>query len=190
LALAAIAVAAATPKPEVLVAASGDGFAVRGGDGRLQILKTHDAFVVKEWLAADADARSADDKTLQAGFACDDDGCVGRLADRALVAVARSPAAFSDDCRRAVLVLTVRQAPPDCRAQAVDREVWRRGGALALRREGERWVVEAARGRGFDRPWAPAAAGGSDQPGRAPTAGRQTPHDATPRPEDLEAEDQ
>lgn len=175
--------------PEVLVAGDGGSFAVRGGDGRLHILRAGDSFPAREWLAATADARSVGDASLQQGFVCDEAGCVAPLADGKLVAVARAPDAFVDDCERAVLVLTARDAPPTCRATVIDRTAWRHGGALALRRDGERWLVEAARPAGQDRPWAPAAAGGSGQSGRAPTAGRQAPRDATPRPEDLEAED-
>jgi competence protein ComEC len=182
-------VAAATPKPEVLVAAAGDGFAVRAADGRLQVLKGRDSFVVREWLAADGDARAATDKALQEGFSCDPDGCTARLADGRLVAVARTPDAFGDDCARAVLVLTAREGPPGCRATVIDRKAWRAGGALALRRDGDRWKIEPARAPGNSRPWASAAAGGSDQISRAPTAGHQAPRDATPRPQDLEAED-
>ena len=182
-------VAAHTRPPEVLVAGDGGSFAVRGADGRLQILRAGDSFPAREWLAATGDARTVGDASLQQGYACDETGCVAPLADGRLVAVARAPEAFVDDCERAVLVLTAREAPPSCRATVIDRSVWRQSGALALRRDGERWLIESARPHGQDRPWAPAAAEGSGQPGRAPTASRQAPRNATPRPEDLEAED-
>src|SRR5262249_20844255 len=46
------------PQPDVLVSGSGDSFAVRGPAGRLQVIKIgNDAFAIREWLAADADAR-------------------------------------------------------------------------------------------------------------------------------------
>src|SRR5262249_3000870 len=46
------------PQPDVLVAAGGDAIAVRGPDGRLQVLRTGgDTFSIKEWLAAHGDAR-------------------------------------------------------------------------------------------------------------------------------------
>ena len=40
-----------------------------------------DTFAVREWLAADADARTAADATLRDGMTCDEIGCVARLAD-------------------------------------------------------------------------------------------------------------
>ena len=53
--------------------------AVRGADGRLSIHRTgRDAFAVKEWLAADGDARLPDDKTLGQGFRCDASGCIAQ----------------------------------------------------------------------------------------------------------------
>ena len=48
-----------TPQPDVLVAADGMSFAVRGADGRLAIIRSgSDTFAVRQWLAADADARA------------------------------------------------------------------------------------------------------------------------------------
>ena len=90
----AIAVVAAAlwavrvPVPDVLVADRGDVVAVRGQMGRLSIMRTAagDAFSVREWLAADADARAPKDKSLSEGVTCDEIGCVARLADRSVVA--------------------------------------------------------------------------------------------------------
>jgi competence protein ComEC len=183
----AILVAMRTPLPDVLVAADGGSLAVRGRDGRLQIFKGGNGFAVREWLAADGDERIATDSTLGQGFTCDPDGCVAHLADGTRVAVARTPDALADDCLRAVLVLTSRTAaPPACAAFVIDREAVRRDGAMALYRIGEGWRVESARPQRLDRPWArpasvptPAAAGPS----------RPAPRDATPRRDDLEADD-
>jgi len=185
----AVLLALRTPQPDVL--ASGDSFAVRGADGRLQVLKTgSDAFAIREWLAADGDARAAADAAkAREGFACDDDGCVARLADGAVVAVATSPAALADDCRRAVLVITTRVAPPRCGATVIDRTARRAGGALALRRGETGWDVTAAQPPGQDRPWAPALATGESARAGAPAAERPVARDATPRAEDLGADD-
>ena len=50
--------AAFTPVPDVLVAADGRTFAVRGPDGRLAFHHSGgDTFAIREWLAADADGR-------------------------------------------------------------------------------------------------------------------------------------
>ena len=66
------------PLPDALVSSDGAALAVRGADGRLTVHRTaRDAFAVKEWLAADGDARLPDDKTLgQASVA------TGRAASR------------------------------------------------------------------------------------------------------------
>src|SRR5271169_2517357 len=99
-------------QPDVLISAAGEVVALRGHDGRLTVLKSgnNDTLAVGDWLNADGDARPAMDRALAQGFACDPDGCAGRLADGAIVAVARSPAALADDCGRAALVVTPR--PP------------------------------------------------------------------------------
>ncbi len=180
-----------TPQPDVRVAADGGAFAVRGADGRLAMIKTgNDTFAFREWLAADADARTPGDKTLADKIRCDEAGCIARLADGSLVAIAKTLEAFEEDCRRAVLVLSARDAPPACAALVIDRQVWRRAGAIALRRVGQGFEITAARPAGHDRPWARAVA----QPGDTPEAARTTParpqpRDATPRAEDLEPGD-
>ena len=55
----AIAWALAAPQPDILVAGDGQTAAFRGKDGRLAVLRAgRDIFAIKEWLAADADART------------------------------------------------------------------------------------------------------------------------------------
>jgi competence protein ComEC len=177
------------PQPDIMVAADGSAFAVRGADGRLGMVKSgSDSFALREWLAADADARTPKDDTLAAGIRCDEAGCIGRLRDGSLVAIARTVEAFEEDCRRAAVVLSARDAPAGCAAFVVDRQVWRRSGAIALRRLGEGFEVTPTRPPGYDRPWARAAALGSDAP-EVPRGTRPQPRDATPREEDLEPGD-
>jgi competence protein ComEC len=68
-ALAALAAlwAALTPVPDVLIAADGRTFAVRGADGRLAFHHSGgDTFAIREWLAADADGRDVHDRGLGA----------------------------------------------------------------------------------------------------------------------------
>jgi competence protein ComEC len=178
-----------SPQPDVLVAADGSAFAVRGADGRLGMVKSgSDSFALREWLAADADARTPKDDTLAAGIRCDQAGCIGRLRDGSLVAIARTVEAFEEDCRRAAVVLSARDAPAACAALVIDRQVWRRSGAIALRRVGEGFEITPARPPGYDRPWARAAAPSVDTL-EVPRATRQQPRDATPREEDLEPGD-
>jgi competence protein ComEC len=184
--------AIATPKPDVLVAAGGQVFAVRNADGRLAIMKGgSDGFAIREWLGADADARAPNDPGLRNGFACDEVGCIARLKDGALVSVALAAEAFVEDCTRAALVLSARTAPPWCKAQTVDRTVWKRNGALALRRTKDGFDMIAARPPAYDRPWARAPAGQAASPA-APAAvapARQAAPDATPPADGLEAGD-
>jgi competence protein ComEC len=178
-----------SPQPDVLISPDGASFAVRSAAGRLAILKNgSDNFAVAQWLAADADARAGRDPALGQGLACDEAGCIGRLPDGTLVAIVRSIQAFEEDCRRAALVVSAREAPPGCGARVIDRKQRQRNGALALRRVGKTWELTAARPDGHDRPWARAAAPPNEAPAAAPST-RPAPRDATPNMEDLEPGD-
>ncbi len=195
LGLAAVAIAWAmnVPVPDVLVANDGRTFAVRGADGRLAFHHIGgDTFAMREWLAADADGRDVKDHALGQGIVCDASGCVGRLADGARVAYALSADAFEDDCREAVLVVAARAPPPPgCTAMVISRDTWRARGALALRRTPAGLAIESVRAANFDRPWSPASplrrATTADEPSAA-GAVRMPPRDATPQPDDIEAD--
>ncbi len=187
LALVAILWAACGARPDVLVADDARTFAVRGADGRLAIHHTGgDTFATREWLAADADGRDVHDPGLGTGIVCDPSGCIGRLEGGALVSYVLAPDAFAEDCRRAVVVIATRDPPPGCAAMVVTRSLLRRQGALALRRVGNTFTIEPARPADFDRPWAP------QPPARrqdaASAAGSGPPRDATPQPQDIEAD--
>jgi competence protein ComEC len=170
----------------VLVSTDGAALAVRGADGRLAVHRTaRDAFAVKEWLAADGDARLPNDKSLDQGFRCDASGCIAVLRDGKLVSQVITPDAFEEDCRRAAVVVTSREQPGECQALSIDRKVSRGSGAIALRRSGDGFEITAARPRGLDRPWAR----GMAEPLVSAPAVRTQPRDATPRAEDLEAGD-
>ena len=84
-------------------------------------------------------------------------------------------------------MITAKTVPADCAALVIDRETSERYGALAVRRAGEGWHIEAARPDGYARPWARSARqeDGSAQPRSLPAQ----PRDATPRPEDIEPGD-
>ena len=184
----AAALAAATPRPDVLIAADSDAVAVRRADGRLAVLKTpSQSFAPRDWLAADGDARAANDPAFAKGFVCDPAGCVARLADGTIIAVAQTAEAFADDCVRAKLVIALRDPPADCRHGHRSQPL-RRSGALALRRIGESWDIAPTRPSGYDRPWAKAA---SEHAAVARDAGATatSPRDATPASEDLDPGD-
>ena len=68
----ALAWTISVPKPDILISADGRNVAVRGNDGRLHLMRSgKDAFLTKEWLAADSDARNAADASLADGVSCD-----------------------------------------------------------------------------------------------------------------------
>ncbi len=190
----AVVWALATPQPDILISADGLQVGVRSRDGRLHLMRSakdssKDSFLLREWLAADADGRPAAGSSLSEGVSCDPAGCVAQLADGGLVALALRPDALADDCERAALVVTARQAPAACGALLVDQDRLRRQGALALRRSRDGFTVDAVRPRGLDRPWSPAVAGGGE--GEAgllrPVAPRAA--DATPSEADWQAEE-
>ena len=195
----AIIVAARTPQPDILVSADGRIFAVRGASGKLAFHRTGgDTFAMKEWLAADADGRDVRDQGLGQGIACDPSGCVGKLPDGRLVSYALTPDAFEDDCQRAAVIVTTREAPPDCTATVIGRSTWRQRGAVTLSRDGSGFAIESARPPNFDRPWSPnpaprqprrAGTVSSDKAASSRASTRTPPLDATPRSEDLQADD-
>jgi len=188
---AAIVLMLRAPQPDVLVSADGTAFAVRGADGRLGMIKSgSDSFALREWLAADADARTVKDDSLANGVRCDASGCIGRLRDGVLVAFVKAIDAFPEDCRRAALVVSARDAPADCRAVVIDRSVWRRSGAMSLRRVGQGFEITSSRPAGYERPWARTLGQSGEASGESrTTAPRVQPRDATPNSEDLEAGD-
>ncbi|RXH13041.1 ComEC family competence protein [Bradyrhizobium guangzhouense] len=178
-------------QPDILIAGDGQNVAVRGRDGQLHLIRTKkDNFLLKEWLAADADPRDAASTSLGDGVSCDDAGCVTPLADGRMVALAQRIDALADHCSRAALVVTARPAPPDCGAMLVDRPRLVSQGALALTRRGDGFAVQSVRARGANRPWSPAAAGDGDfERTLVPRSATPRAKDATPSEADLQAED-
>jgi competence protein ComEC len=177
----------ATPRPDILVSADNAMVAVRDAGGVLRVMASRrDGFALRAWLAADGDARSDKDDSLADGIRCDPGGCVARMADGRSVALALTADGLIEDCETAAFVVTARNAPPSCGAPIVDRDAARNGGAVSVRRNGESLIVEAARPDTYRRPWTPPHITPAVQPGRAQGSGSQ---DATPRVNDLEAED-
>ena len=183
--------AVALPQPDILISGDGHDVGVRGRDGRLHLMKTgKDAFLVKEWLAADADDRDPSAASLSDGVSCDAEGCVAPMTDGRLVARSLKPDGLADDCARAALIVTSTPVPPGCGATVIDLKRLRAQGAMALRRTPRGFTVDAVRPRGVSRPWAPFS--GEVEAEAAPTAGATSPArpiDATPAESDLQAED-
>jgi competence protein ComEC len=185
-----IAWALAVQQPDVLISGNGHNVAVRGGDGRLHVMRSaRDSFLLKEWLAADADSRAPTDAALADGVACDEVGCVTPLADGGLVSLALQPDAFGDDCSQAVLIVTTRRPPNDCAALVIDRNRLQKNGATALRRTGDRFVADEIRPDRVDRPWAPAAPGVVEVESGVTRPSQNRAVDATPVEADVQADD-
>ena len=127
-------------QPDILISAEGHHVGVRGRDGRLHVMRTgKDTFLMMEWLAADADARAAGGCLAGDGVSCDDAGCVVGLAGRRSGrAVAAARTRLADDCERAMLIVTARQAPGISGASVIDPARLRPQGALAMRRTAQR----------------------------------------------------
>jgi competence protein ComEC len=183
--------ALAVKQPDILIAADGHNVGVRGPDGRLHVMRTaKDAFLLEEWLAADADPRGPTDASLADGVSCDEAGCVTPLAGSGVVALALRPEALVDDCARAALVVTARQAPASCSSAAISGDRLRGQGATALWRTRDGFAVDAVRPRGVDRPWSPAVTGAVEmETTLAPRAGAARPVDATPAEADQPPEE-
>jgi competence protein ComEC len=141
------------PRPDILIDPEARTVAVRGVDGKLSILNARQARISAEtWLAADGDPRKSRE-VLDQAFRCDSEGCIARLADGAIIAVASRPDAFADDCARASLVISSFDIPRACKAAGVDRTMMNTTGAVSLRRMGEEWKIETVRSPYADRPW-------------------------------------
>jgi competence protein ComEC len=180
--------AVTTPQPDILMAGDGQVAAFRGTDGRLAVLhSSRDTFAIKEWLAADADPRTPNDPSMSNGVMCDAIGCIGKLGDGRLVSMVLGVEAFSEDCTRAAVVISPREAPSSaCTATIVDRQAWRTHGAVALHWTGDHFEQVFARPSGYERPWtgSPVQALAGVQ-----AAARPSSLDAAPRAEDLDSED-
>jgi competence protein ComEC len=182
--------ALAVPQPDILISGDGHNVGVRGKDGRLHLMRSaKDAFLTKEWLAADADPRLPTDASLAQGISCDEAGCVAAMADGGLVTLALRPEALADDCERAALVVTARQPPAACGSPVMSEGRLRSQGAMALRRSRNGFAIEAVKPGGVDRPWSPAVAGSAEaEPNLLRPTGKGAV-DATPSEADVQADE-
>jgi competence protein ComEC len=177
----AFVLALTTPRPDVYVDAEAEAVAVRGADGKLTIWNaTRARLSALSWLAADADPRSTKD-ALAGGFTCDANGCIAKLGEGTLVAVAQRREAFADDCRQAALVISRFELPELCAAAGLDRRTLVVTGAVSLRRVDGKWIVETARSPYADRPWYARAA-----PVDVRVLERLTPRPPAPAPAPVE----
>jgi competence protein ComEC len=182
--------ALATPRPDILISGDGHNVGVRGSDGRLHVMRrAKDSFLIKEWLAADADVRPADDASLADGVSCDEAGCVAQMTGGGYVTLALRPEALADDCARAAVIVTSRQAPADCAARVIDRDQLQKRGTMLLRQTHGGFAISAVKPKGIDRPWSPAAAGDTEADITLARPASPRPVDATPAETDLGTEE-
>jgi competence protein ComEC len=188
--LLATAWALSVPPPDILISEDSRNVGVRGRDGQLHLMRTaKDAFLVKEWLAADADARLPGDASLADGISCDEAGCVAPMAGGRLVTLALRPEALADDCARAALIVTARKPPPTCSSPVISVDRLRQQGSLALRRTRDGFSVDAVRPQGYDRPWSPAVAGETEAEQNLARSAAPRAVDATPAEADIQGEE-
>ncbi|HVW72904.1 MAG TPA: ComEC/Rec2 family competence protein [Rhizomicrobium sp.] len=117
--LAGIAVAWTARLPDMLVAADGRTVAIRGPDGLLHLVrKADDKYAARDWLRRDGDTRAIADAVGVPGMRCDGMGCVMKARDGELIAVSLKPEALTEDCARAVILVSAAQAR-NCKGPAM-----------------------------------------------------------------------
>lgn len=138
------------PRYDVMIDAEGDVVALRMDVGALSIHSNKsDRFTVENWLAASGLAPNA----RRNAFSCDPNGCTGKLADGALIAVPKTPAALLEDCGRAALIVANRKVPATCASPVIDRGTLATTGAVALKKTPNGWELYPSRAPNADRPW-------------------------------------
>ena len=179
-AVAGLALAATPTRYDIYVDREGAGAAVRGADGRLALLGRPPGFVLEQWLKADGDARRAADVGAGEGARCDHLGCTIRTPDGRWLALTTDSRAMPEDCARAEILITRRDAPPGCAAALIlDRTYLAEHGAAAIRLGPDGPSLVTVRRPGPPPPWRPAP------PVRPPTdAGASLGETADPLPLD------
>jgi competence protein ComEC len=111
------------------------------------------------------------------------------LPDGRFVALVLRSEALADDCTRAAVIVTARQASPDCRALVIGQDHLQKQAAISLRRTRSGFAIDAVRPNGVDRPWSPAVADQTESESSTARPAVTRPVDATPAEADLQAED-
>jgi competence protein ComEC len=138
------------PRYDVMIDAEGDVVALRTQDGSLSVYTNKsDRFTVENWMAANGLPPQA----RRNFFACDQNGCVGKLPDGALVAIPKTPVALLEDCGRAALIIASRNVPESCTSPVIDRGTLATTGAIALKKTSSGWEAIPSRAPNADRPW-------------------------------------
>lgn len=142
--------------PSALIGKNGELVALRDRSGRLAALKArYGTYEFSRWLEADGDVRMPDAAWSRKPFRCDLEGCTG-LVGRHRIAMPQSPAALSDDCQRADLIVISFPKPKGCATAAIvlDYAVLHRYGthAVFIEPDGSMRIETVEQFRGW-RPW-------------------------------------
>ena len=154
------AVASLDRPPDLMIDPRGRSLAMRGFDGRLQVLhgKGND-FAVSQWLLGDGDKRKPDDASLVSKVGCDLSGCIATWVDGRTIALVLEPQALGEDCARADVVITRLYVGARCKGPelVLDGAHFAAHGATAisLRADGT-WEMRVSRPEGTQRAWYPA----------------------------------
>jgi competence protein ComEC len=149
------------PRPDILVGQKGALVAVREASGKLAALPAKGSkYDLDRWLEYDGDNRSASEAQHTGAFSCDAVGCIAHVKG-AVIAIARHPAAISDDCGNADVLVLDMPKPADCTVPVAVIDVfdrWRNGAyALYLDRNElspqPHVRVETVAAHRGDRPW-------------------------------------
>jgi competence protein ComEC len=166
-----VALAPTLRQPDVLIGRDGEAVAMRGPDGALSVAGAGRAsFEVERWLEHGGSGRGP---AAADAFQCDGIGCRASLKGLTL-SLARHPAAFADDCRRADIVVSPIVSPKDCTAPkaVVDFFAVRRQGTHALYIDADGAIrIETVAGVRGQRPWSTPRARDA---GERPADGRRT----------------
>ena len=122
------------PRPDILVGQKGALVAVREASGKLAALPAKGSkYDLDRWLEYDGDDRSASEAQHSAAISCDAVGCIAHDKG-AVIAIARHPAAITDGCGNADVLVLDMPKPADCAVPVTVIDVfdrWRNG-AYAL----------------------------------------------------------
>ncbi|HEX2843014.1 ComEC/Rec2 family competence protein [Hyphomicrobium sp.] len=157
-----VLVAGGGERPDILVGRGGEMVAVRGPDGRLAATGSRSGnFELTRWLQHDGDGRAPRDVIRARVFRCDGVGCTAQVQGLR-VAVARHPAAVTEDCKKADLLIAQPRLPFSCVAPlaVINRGAIRRDGTHAIylsKEAGEERArvarIDTVASRRGDRPW-------------------------------------
>ena len=150
------------PRPDLLVAADGKAAMVRASDGRLALIgATPGRFTLEQWLRADGDQRKPDDPSLKASVSCDRFGCIAYDREGYAISLIKQMSAFTEDCPRAILIISALEAPLSCREAGskpmiIDGRILATMGAIsAYRTAPGDWQIKGLRTEQTARFWQP-----------------------------------